>query len=89
MITPAEEYAAIVAERDLMEAERDEAIRERDEAHAAIDAVRKVRDVAARSVHQDEESAALASNEIIRSRWLSRRDTWAKVVVLLDQVDGL
>jgi hypothetical protein len=51
--------------------------------------VRKVRDVAARSVHQDEESAALASNEIIRSRWLSRRDTWGKVVVLLDRIDGL
>ena len=74
---------------EVVESERDEAIRERDEAHATIDAVRKVRDVAARSVHQDEESAALASNEIIRSRWLSRRDTWAKVVVLLDQVDGL
>jgi hypothetical protein len=74
---------------ELVESERDDLKLRLDEAEAVIDAVRKVRDVAARSVHQDEESAALASNEIIRSRWLSRRDTWGKVVVLLDRIDGL
>ena len=76
-------------ELTVVTAERDDLQLRLDEAEAVIDAVRKVRDVAARSVHQDEESAALASNEIICSRWLSRRDTWGKVVVLLDEIDGL